>query len=68
MNTVEFVYSYYDKNGGAYYYPSSYVNRIEDVKALHNLEVIKVVKYGYKDNNGCEYIHTDYYLTEEGGK
>jgi hypothetical protein len=66
MNQVERIFSYYDKNGASYYYPSSYVNRINDVIDNNNLKIIKVVKYGYKDNNGCEYIHTDYYLTEEG--
>jgi len=62
---TEQVYSYYDKTG-AMVYPSSDTNRLEVVKEVKGLEVVKIVKYGYTDSDGIEYIHTDYTLAPEG--
>jgi hypothetical protein len=62
---AEKVYSYYDKTG-AIVYPSSNINRLEVVKEDKGLEVAKIVKYGYTDSDGIEYIHTDYTLAPEG--
>jgi hypothetical protein len=62
---AEQVYSYYDKTG-AMVYPSSVIDRLEVVKEVKGLEVVKVLKYGYTDSDGIEYIHTDYTLAPEG--
>jgi hypothetical protein len=67
MNTVEFIYSYYDTTG-AIVYPSSVIDRVELIKDVKGLEVVKVVKYGYTDSDDYNYIHIDYTLTTEGGK
>jgi hypothetical protein len=62
---AEQVYNYYDKMG-AMVYPSSVIDRLEVVKEVKGLEVVKIIKYGYTDSDGIEYIHTDYTLAPEG--
>lgn len=60
--TIDIVYSYYDTKGTLYFYPNTFVDRVEMVKELNDLKVVKVVKHGFIDSFGNEMIKVNYFM------
>ena len=65
MNSMEIIYKYINSKGNMLY-PSSVVDRCEMIKEITGANLIKVLKYGYQDKDGYEYIINEYHFNYEG--
>jgi hypothetical protein len=64
-NEVTYLYNYRHATSNEVIYPTTIeVNRIDMVikSNLYTLEVAKIVKHGYEDKDGYEFIITTYFL------